>query len=615
MYDEEKKERADKSKTRGKGNKKNAKRQTKRNNRSSAFNRNSSEGRGKEQGTVSIYTGSSDNDPSWYIPTAQLAKDVASFPTILRSGRPFNLGTGALINTPGVMALYTIPSFGTLEANQSEALNAASSAFFNSLRRATSGTSYYEANDSMLYLLSVGSLMSYYAFLVRIYGVMNYYSVANSYTPEALITAMGVDFKDISKNMANFRAGINQLAYQMQVLVAPTVIDYITRHIFLYESIYQDSTNGKAQYYLYSPVGFLQYSEGTSSSAAGKLHFYTFQEFTETTGDNNNFFPPFGTADGLTAQQLITYGYSLLNPILGSESMNFIMADVAKAFGTENNYRVSPIAETYLNPPVHNPEVLMQMENAFLYGYNSVGLDITQSVSVNDSHLSIDFRGATSPQPYTTGVSADTLSMIIGSFPSMNDSNIPLNFHFNNPTPENILVATRLAGAGSKTVSHAEWIPNSYDENATPLNTALQPLTCGSEIVAKAYVYYYSTASGYVSKSPVSIPIQTKMNYTTTTGSGGAMTIPESVANNFITIGQLFSTFDWHPRLDFLCGTHGNGIVIGPQPAWNPSDTRIMVPGVWDLDNYGEVSLSELIRLNDVAILGQFTNKMDLFKG
>lgn len=593
-------------------------------------------GKGMEDSSVPVYTGSSDNDPSWYIPNGQLIKDVASIPTVFRSGAPVELNPMVpeggytvgvtTMNVPGIAAYYTMPMFGDSTDNF-DAINTAANAFFVELRRATSGTSYYEDADAMLYLLACSNVLSAYAFVVRIYGLINYYRLENSYTPRALVEAMGVDYDDVSLHLADFRANLNKFAYRLQSIAIPKVTDYITRSVFMYENIYMDSSNNKCQYYMYSPAGFYQYVEGgpTTETAVGNLVFIPLNNFSTSVPANAPIKPIPGK---LTHTELLIMLNTLLSPILESQDFGYIIADILKAMGTSNMYSVSPIAETYVNSPVYNPEVLAQMENAFVYGYNYVSAGVKQTVEINSTTLTPYF-GATDSDTHNT-ISSIIYGDYVWKYPTLgtffHDTVIPLNFHYDSISPENIMVASRLSSSGSMLL----------DFNQTPISSealhfvdnqakiALMPRTCGSDIVVCASMFYYNSKTGSGKQEAVSVDFKTKNLFESTS----AIFLNElGNVNGLIDKMQLLSTFDWHPRMDvaylgytsqaITAATAYDSTVWPSGKYYKPSSNIVISPvseGVWDLDNYALVSEFELKRMHDIAIWGLFTSKLNVIQ-
>lgn len=559
-----------------------------------------------DKGVYPVKTGSRDNDPSWYIPNGQIAADVASLPTVIRNGSPINNNSTASLTSqsssvtyvPGVMVLYTIPMFGSAEDNYSQ-LNVASTAFWQELRRAKSGRIYYEKNNSMMYLIAVGNLYSFYSFVTRLYGFMGEFSSLNAYTPKTIVKAMGVNFDDIDQNLANFRTWINQFAYKVQAIPAPNVTDYITRQIFMYESIYMDANSEKSQWYMYTPYGFYQYSEGTSTSAQGSLTLKPLPCFTKGVSQGMN------QANLMSANDIMEYGNALYQAIITSQDMSqYIPTDILNAFGT-NIYTLNPIAENFQTKPVYNAEVLSQFENAYIYGFEEAYAQLLQDNSLNNSHLyaTTYFSPTNFGTEYDiTGWDGVVSSPNYGMYLNRRQlDTIALNFHKPSFSPEDVLVATRMSGIPPRYLPGSSWTAPS----GASYTACVVPRLCGSSIAMHGEIFYFETPTqvglgrashkAFASDWPINIP----------TGSGSELGVSiQHLADRFREM-QMLSTFDWHPA---VCN------VILPKVSDLTTTAQIYASGMaFDLDNYTILSADLLKQINGAALLGEFTNKMPNF--
>lgn len=552
--------------------------------------------KGDDLRSVAISTGSSDNDPQWYTPNGQMLKDVSSVPFYIRSGYPLSpngeklyqtVGSAGTTFVPGIMAHYIIPTFGDAD-DAVNPLNTAATAFFTSLRRATSGTSYYDKEDAMLYLLGVGNAYSYYSYIIRAYGTLSEFSSDNVYLPSALLHAMGIDYNDCRSNISTFRTWINSFAYELQSIPIPNVLTYITRQVFLYESVYTDANSLKSQYSLYSPVGFYVYSEGTEENPAGMLNFKPLPCFKRTGSQAPVVLGP-NQSGLMKVSDLISYGESLLAPIQGSQDMSqYIASDIIKAYGS-NVYSVSPIAETFRVTPVYNTEVLSQMENLYSYGLIDVNISLTQSIAVNDSRLVPNYNFYT-----MDSLSQSDSNVAVALYKYLDEGSIIINSHKSNVTPEDVMVMTRLSGA----YPNFELITSGSGTIYTSANykSKCTPVTMGSEIVASTAIYFYSSARGVGQKVLTGLTYGTEdISYV------DKATISTELAA--VVRDQLLATFDWHPpiRRWLLDST------IQSPPA------QAISGYIYDLDNYTTLSLDLLKQINRAALLGEFASRLELF--
>lgn len=564
-----------------------------------------------ERAGVAIETGSSDNDVSWYLPNIQLLKDVASFPTDIPNGAPIinrehlvkYMANDTFMNaniqnqiSPGVMVFHVVPTFGESHDSISP-ISIAANALFTSVRQATSGTSYYETPDLMLYTAAFASAYSMYAYLIRLYGTMNRYSVYDRYLPKALVTAMGADFDDLLANKADFREYINTFAYQLAQFAIPRDINYITRQIFLYENVYKDANSRKAQYYMYNPRGFYILDPGSGDQPIATLNYTDLPFIPE-----NNDLPGPLNPKLMKYDDIRTYVDDMIRPLMASQDFRYIQADFIKAFGAENMFKVAPIAETFTVDPVWNEEVLMQMENAFIYPWAHVSATLTQNAGI----------GGYFTTSYKLGfLQSDKVNAHYVTFAKyyqdkfdpvqtlLNDEHIILNFHKDSVNPEDIMIATRLATTGMQGVVIGEQPTD---------QTYWMPSNVASEIIVGAQMFAFD----YVEAPPYDASYLQdwyfdSYNLFTIDYRGETNTVPVNLLSRQFAVQSVLSAFDWHPKVSF------NQVVYSSNtPTIGKPTLGLLNRGglVFDLDIYARIDAKELESINTVAMLGLFSTPL-----
>lgn len=525
---------------------------------------------------------SSDNDPSWYKPNEQLYRDVTQIPFGYATGtmlptRPlstYQAPASSILyqtNTAGIMSLNIVPTFGNAESDVSP-ITVAANSLFTAVRQATSGTSYYEAPDLMMYMLAMDSAYSYYAFMVRAYGVLSNYSVLNKYTPQALISSMGLSFSDLQSNMADFRAYINSYAYRLGSFVVPTNINYIARHLFMYENVYMDANSSKAQFYLFNPVGFYLYSETAKiPGSADTGHLLDFKPL-RTYSENFN-------TNMMTFADLQTYGNELLYPLMSSEDIRLIAADVLKAFGLNNLFKVSPISETYTVTPVYNAEVLMQMENAFIFpNPSNINFKLWGARGINSGWLKSQYYYKTRVFPQDTFTTQNYWQPVTNEYAY-------LNKHGDAVTNDDVMVMTRLSNIGLDAL-----VPDSSNPDGTTNQGGYTLAECGSEIVAGADIWYHPHISNTIPstyKFCTLYPLNAM-------GIGGNSMV--QILRQYHDMLSARSQFDWAPRIQPIAYSDTDTY---------PNNYRVCA-AIWEVDNFSWIHRKQLSELNRVALLGEF---------
>lgn len=541
---------------------------------------------------VPIDAGTVNNAASWYVPSAQMAKDVASFPMGIANGLPIEMGKGGNLkytpvpganttradhfneNLPGILVYNILPTIGTA-TNPVDPINLAGANLYSTLQINSSRNPEYEQADITMMIIAMADLYSLYNWMTRIYGILSYYSDEDRYTPKALIEAMGLDFEDFYSHIADFRTSINQFAYSLTALYFPKGIDYVNRKIFMYESIYRDSKTSKAQYYMFNPVGFYRWSEGESGSGLTEVDLVALPT----------------KVSGLLVADVVEYAQNLLNAIMASEDIRMMCADLKKAFGDAGRYQIAPISETYAIVPAYNAEVLSQMENAFVLPKpNQILSRIYQQNGVNQGYVLTNLRLVYTPDEGSTqfgfmeSMQAAKANGYIDPFREV----VPLNFHDENVGPEEILVASRLSHPPKTSIAQ------STSGEAKTWTWSVYPNA--TELVLGMDVYQFTTHNQIgttVSLRTEKQSLQTALVYNNVLGSsedpGDTYTVPATFKK--ITT---YSKFDWTPR-------------VYPLTDYTSVTGTLVINGaIFDYDYYTLLSLGELERMNYNAMLGLF---------
>jgi hypothetical protein len=383
------------------------------------------------------------NSPEWYAASPQLMVDAASLAFSEPVGTTLSMEPSGVTSwsnqafdagIPGVCCLSWVPAVG-ISSSESSALNIATRNIYSFVRHANAGHTNYNSPDLMIYLLCMDSIYSYFAWMVRLYGVIRAYNIKSRYMPKALVESMGVNFDDLNKSLADFRYYINNFAVKAGSLCTPATMSYNARHIWMNSHVYLDELSAKGQLYLFDQQVYWKFS-ATSDPNGGRavaVKRYDWMGSESTLAD------------------IITFGNALLEPILADEDMGIMSGDILKAFGDSNLVRLANIPEDYFVIPEYNEEVLSQIQNATVLRLptSTSELDVYQSNNV------LFFN------PEFSGRGVDFKKII---FTIAKDS----------PTPSDIMVASRLTNI----LLHDE------DGNKTYLEA------CGSDFITDMRIWY-----------------------------------------------------------------------------------------------------------------------------
>lgn len=304
------------------------------------------------------------NDASWYRVDSQVMKDAASLSFATTYGMPFDLedvagglqgGVTAVDTMPGIMTFKVLPTFGPLQ-DWSSPYNVAIRDMYSFIRHANSGHSNYDAANLGMYLMAYDSAATYYAWMVRLYGLTRTVLVQNAYTPRDLVTASGGDYHDLVTNLADLRGYINSYAVRLNAMRVPAKWHVLERHMWLFTHVFADSPTNKASFYVFAPAAFWKYNLGADPAQSG-------------------LFPDAVAGIKFNLNMIKTHGEAILNSILNDEDFNIMSGDILKAYG-DNTFSLNMISEDYAVMPVYDPEVLMQIHNASVITNSDVrGID------------------------------------------------------------------------------------------------------------------------------------------------------------------------------------------------------------------------------------------------
>lgn len=347
---------------------------------------------------------------------------------------------------------------------------------------------------------------------------------------------MDVDYADLESKLSDFRLYINIFAQKCGSLVTPTGMTFLTRHSWLNSNIFADSPTDKAQFIYFNTPCYGIYSARTSTKG-GEL-IYT------------DVKPQSGK---ITLDRIIQFGNMILEPLIADEDINIMSGDILKAFG-DNVNKLSLVGEDDVILPVYSPEVLTQIQN--LTEHNLIASDI--QVKQSNGYIVTDYG--------TYSASKTDLTLL-----KLNEDGV-LNMPMDNPTPGDVMVATRLTGVVDTTPEKGYKIKS-----------------CGTEIVFRANIYTLNDEGNGLDKSDTAYLGVSK---TTASGDVSDTTLWINLRNVVNSIADLAS-FNAHPKaLVTIYDSTGNNLLF----------SRI----VMEFDNYTVINPSDIKQMDDVAVLNEF---------
>lgn len=484
------------------------------------------------------------NDIRWYSNSPEQLKSAASLSWTGVAGQQM---FGQDESVPGVMVLDWVPSIG---GDDFTAVNQAANSMYSFIVHANSRNYKYDPNDLMLMILAGANAFSGFAEGVRVFGVMNRYNGIDRYTPQALVKALGFDFDDLRDNLSQMWFDLNHLANQLQQIWIPNVMPVVERWFWMNSNIYRDSTSAKAQYYVFRQAVFYTLNETYSSNG------------TALTINTAHIHKP---RDRKWSDYMAGMN-EMLNALINAQDRGMIFGDILNAYGADKLYAVSSIDVNYATPISYNAEVLSQIENASVCMVSAGAI----LQDMNKNRIYQEFA----PKEYANFAALDDGPKYLP------DDGI-LNFHqLTAPTPEQIMVATRLRCAGLM-ITAADLSDEAHKK------IAFKPVTNGTEIVIGVHVY--------------------KMRYTGNVAYVGEGTdITTNFGQDKDTDFYMYEwcTFDWAP---WLYRSNANTRSVPAKPSVGYIMARLQPTKCYgDWDNWSEITREELSKLHTTAILSEF---------
>lgn len=502
------------------------------------------------------------NDPQWYYKQEQILRDVASF----SFSNP--LGTaiyGPSASTPpvappsafntiaGLMAFKIIPGIG-YSVNARSPVNTGAQNIYTRVRYKNSGAANYDAPDLMLYYIAMSSLYSAWNWAKRIYGYASEYKATNWYKARAYAKAENVDLADVVKNIADYRGTLNNLANEINAFCVPAVFSYMIRQSWLFSNIYMDAETTKAQEYIYTPACFYKYDE-TSSRHGGIL---TPVDICLT-----------DRSTALKANDIINVLYTMVDALQYSSDIGNMSGDTLKEFGNDL-FTLSLIPDDYRVEAVYNKEVLTQIENAmFMHEWGLRKSDVKTSIFNIYQDPNTNFIKWTPEWDINANSFKRTQQYI--------------NFHWDSPTPADVMVATRF---------------NYFIDYGTS-NTHVKITECGSEVLLGVDCWIYTTGNplqaftGDTNLELYKVPLQSL-----TIGRDGVLEQEYMLATTRYEAELLtvWTAFDWCPPLycSVLSGYASN------KAQWKT------LPDLRDWDVYTVLTVDNYSALNKLALQSMF---------
>lgn len=545
------------------------------------------------------------NDIAWYNQNPNLLKSAGSLPfaTVL--------GQDPLLNTqyPGIMVIYFNPCLGG--ETTPYAINQAALSNYSFLVHANSRNYSQDPADYTLFQLAGIEVFAAISDLIRAYGIAMDYNEENAYKPKHLLESLQFDAEDFIKNRGQLWFTINEIITRTHQIWIPNNMPYLNRQYWLNSGVYTDAPGYRSQMYVFARHQYFELSETGVSTGTALVP----AQFTTLDEPQDNSWRQFergmhdpeisgNTVDQkYTVQAFVSMINRMISKLVESQDRGQIMGNILNAYTASNIFALDQITVDYVVRPTYNAEVLTQIENLQVYGGNWPNAFFQGA----DGQIRVNWRysasadGVSNSGPVNSTVTkalpgSPDFEYVDGKFPDSfsdiyNLATPPVrlcNFHIpDQPTPEHVMVATRLTVGGSKCRKMLQLDAPSNGVQETITKVVISPATTGTEVVCavKFFSLYYSSAGS-----------KPTLNSTRLTNIGGSEPMDD------YTMGFLMS-FDWHP---FIYEISQKYTARGTVHTYIDDYTFDYTASFGDTDNYAYINDVEMKKLNDVALYSEF---------
>lgn len=518
------------------------------NNRKSGRNSDNRFGK-SDQSNLPEHDMTTDNDISFWNGAGQLYVDATTISTYSALGAKH---VSPFLDKPyysptGICRFDYVPYFGSINTSV-HPINTTAKIIYNAINAKNSRMPSYDPSDLMIYIMAVAQAWSIHAWIRRLCGMFNTFSVINRYWWEPICRSMGVAPISTDNDIVTWRNLANHIALLLNRLPVPNGIRYFDRAAWMNMNIYMDSPVGKATYFYFSPAGVLKYDY--DENQVGKLAMVETPWHKYTTGTSTEL---------VTPKSVETFFMDVISNLFNDSDIPVIGADIMKAFDG-NIYTIGQIDSSFVLAPGYSPEVNLELHNARLhYGGESLvksGQSNTYSLvqdmttnTIRTKELTWDMPGVPS-----TGFVATDLA---------GNRAIAMDFPIDNPGNDDWMTATRLLWAAVPPAA-----PNSYAD-----------ILCGTEMLINDEEFEFVDVDG-----------KWELNG-----------LPQcAIVNSTGTSATLLKALN---KLERISKLHDSPITFYIQPNGNSSQYKdpTSMKILDDLTNYSVITAENLRNLHDVA--------------
>lgn len=486
------------------------------------------------------------NDPIWYAQTPQLMQLAANIPFSQAAGTSFNLN------------VFNDES-GTLEANSPDMVvpgimtltlipvpSDADAATSPLNIASTSVFSFVRHANSGTPQYNAPDLMLYYIAMGQVYSYINFlqriYGCVNLYANMNRYLPRAVVMAQ-GVNYDNILQNLPNFKYGIDTLIHKAASLAVPAAMTYFQRLA----------FLFSGL----YAEG--ESVKDQLYMYVpagFMQFSETSdqrGGSLNYVKFYDPNLLKSYTDLINYGNALLNPIIASEDMNIMSGDTLKAYGDTGILKLALLPDNYVVTPTTDLTVLEQFQNSTRFTSGD-----TQPTTCKIVQSQKGLAGSLRSVVQFT-YSAEDMAMVNGMK--------LLTTILTAPTAADVMERTRLMAVG-------------HQQNVDDTTEVIQA-EMATEVPLSLYYFNFNPVTHEITRRYVNNVLSLRHN--------------NSVSSLWdqLQIHCDLENFKFHPMVAYMTSI---------APATNLTLSGIAI----DIDNYAVISVVDLKRMNEAALLSMF---------
>lgn len=296
------------------------------------------------------------NDPNWMKDPKGLVENAARISSYYPAGTVLYplAGGGKMTFTYGLPTVLTCnwyPVPGRAK-DTNDPMCIAANRIYQQIRKALNKPiQNYQFADPVIAYICYATILVQMEQLRREYAAAQTYMGENLGLPEQLLTSWGYNrnsFKWLRDHLALARDQFKELAYAVETIFEPIQTTILDKWLWMAKGVWEDHNSQKTQYYSYFCAGYYKFSDISDQGSEA-----VFVEWSPSTlYQQSNLW-----------EYKITTLLDAVRALRESDSYNYMMSDMQRAFPEAGRYVIELLQDKELLEVGHNEVMLNQFQN------------------------------------------------------------------------------------------------------------------------------------------------------------------------------------------------------------------------------------------------------------